>query len=76
MKQTPLRKYLSDKRIAAQAFASDHGLSASNVRYWARGDKEPTLASQMAIERATQGAVTPSDWLEWRLSAQSVERAA
>jgi hypothetical protein len=75
MNQTPLRKFLTDRSMTAQDFATQHGLSVFNVRYWTRGDKEPSLAAQLDLERATAGAVTPGDWLAWKI-AQAAGKAA
>jgi hypothetical protein len=68
MNKTPLRKFLTDHSMTAQGFATKHGLSVFNVRHWTRGDKEPSLTSQLELEAATAGAVTPGDWLAWKLS--------
>jgi len=78
MTDTPLRKFLSERQLTAEDFASDKGLSAWNVRHWARGDKVPSLQSQIDIEQATDGAVAPADWLGWTLAiaAARSERAA
>lgn len=75
MTDTPLRKFLSDRSMTAEDFAAGQGLSAWNVRHWARGDKVPSLPSQLEIERATGGRVRPAHWLAWKLSRQSGEAA-
>lgn len=68
MRDTPLRQFLLQRSMTAEEFASQNGLSAWNVRHWARGDKEPAIASQLEIERATGGVVKPADWLAWKLA--------
>jgi len=68
MSKSPLREYLDTIESSAETFAIEKGLSPWSVRHWARGDKVPTLPSQMEIERATSGKVTPSMWLAWSLS--------
>ncbi len=68
MLKSPLRDYLDTTGLSAETFAVEKGLSAWSVRHWARGDKLPELASQINIERATDGQVTPAMWLDWSLS--------
>ena len=68
MANSPLREYLDAAHTAAETFAADKGLSPWSVRHWARGDKVPALSSQLEIERATGGKVTPAMWLEWSIS--------
>lgn len=68
MTDTPLRRFLADRSMTAEEFANQNGLSAWNVRHWARGDKEPSIGSQLDLERATKGAVKPRDWLAWRIA--------
>lgn len=70
MTKSPLREYLDTAQLSAETFAVDKGLSAWSVRHWARGDKVPALASQLDIEKATDGSVTPSMWLAWSISRQ------
>lgn len=67
MLKTPLRDHLETTGQSAEAFAAAHGLSPWNVRHWSRGDKEPSLSSQIELDAATGGAVTPQTWLAWRL---------
>lgn len=67
MANSPLRDFLDNAQLSAETFAVDKGLSAWSVRHWARGDKLPSLSSQLEIEKATGGIVTPSMWLEWSL---------
>lgn len=68
MTKSPLREFLDSTQTSAETFAADKGLSAWNVRHWARGDKLPALPSQLELERATDGRVTPAMWLEWNLA--------
>ncbi|WP_159975830.1 MULTISPECIES: helix-turn-helix transcriptional regulator [unclassified Novosphingobium] len=74
MTDTPLRKFLSERQLTAEDFASDKGMSAWSVRHWARGDKVPSLQSQIDIEQATGGAVKPADWLGWTLALNSARQ--
>lgn len=76
MSKTPLREFLDTAQSSAETFAAEKGLSAWSVRHWARGDKLPALNSQLDIEKATDGAVTPAMWLEWSLSRPPVGKAA
>lgn len=71
MSKSPLRDYLDAARKSAETFAAEKGLSPWNVRHWARGDKVPALPSQIEIERATGGQVTPAMWLAWSLARQT-----
>lgn len=74
MQETPLRKFLDERRLTAEHFAVEHGFSPWSVRHWTRGNKFPALASQVEIERATAGSVAPSDWLAWMLLKSGVGR--
>ncbi|GFE73475.1 hypothetical protein NTCA1_11240 [Novosphingobium sp. TCA1] len=76
MADTPLRKFLSDRSMTAEGFAADKGFSAWSVRHWARGNKMPSLSSQIEIETATDGAVAPTDWLAWSLANSRTDKAA
>lgn len=84
MTETPLRQHLREIGLSAEKFAELHSLSPWSVRHWSRGDKEPSLASQVELEAATNGEVSPADWLAWKLSitphsptpARAPERAA
>lgn len=67
MLKSPLREYLDQADTTAEAFAAAKGMSAWSVRHWARGDKLPNRGSQLDIERATDGKVSPADWLSWDL---------
>lgn len=75
MTDTPLKVFLLERAKSAEEFAAENQLSPWSVRHWVRGDKEPSLNSQVQIERATTGIVTPAAWLEWRLSNRP-QRAA
>lgn len=72
MSETPLRRYLTERSLKAEDFAAAHSLSPWSVRHWSRGDKVPVLDNQRELERATDGAVTPADWLEWSMSRPQV----
>ena len=65
MSKTPLRRYLEDSDQSAEAFAARHHFSPWTIRHYARGDKMPSFKAQSAISAATDGAVTPNDWMEW-----------
>lgn len=68
MNKTPLKSFLEKAKVSAASFSREHGFSAWSVRHWTRGDKLPALRLQTKLEIATQGAVRPADWLEWKLS--------
>lgn len=72
MSETPLRRFLTEHGLKAEDFAAAHQMSPWSVRHWSRGDKVPMLDNQRELERATEGAVTPSHWLEWSMSRQQV----
>ena len=76
MTKSPLREYLDTAGSSAETFAIEKGLSPWSVRHWARGDKVPTLPSQVEIERATDGKVTPAMWLAWSLCRPAKQDAA
>jgi hypothetical protein len=76
MSKTPLRSYLDETGQSAEVFASEKGLSPWSVRHWSRGDKLPELAKQIRLEEATDGAVTPGDWLAWDLARRPAQEAA
>lgn len=68
MSKSPLREYLDEIKATAESFAAEKGLSPWSVRHWARGDKVPALSSQVEIEKATGGRITPAMWLDWSLA--------
>ena len=76
MTKSPLRSYLDRIEKSAEVFAIDQGLSPWSVRHWARGDKVPSLPSQMDLQRATGGEVKPEHWLQWSLSRAQADQAA
>lgn len=76
MSKTPLRQYLDSIGQTAEAFATEHGLSAWSVRHWSRGDKHPSLQNQMELRDATAGMVTPESWLSYSLAKGGSESAA
>lgn len=76
MVKSPLREYLDEVATKAEAFATAKGLSAWSVRHWARGDKLPSRASQLDLEKATDGAVTPEKWLAWDLARNAAPAEA
>lgn len=67
MLKSPLREYLDETGATAEAFAASNRLSAWSVRHWARGNKLPNRSSQIDIEKATHGKITPAMWLAWDL---------
>lgn len=75
MTDTPLKAFLTKRGKSAEEFAAENNLSPWSVRHWVRGNKEPSLNSQVQIERATKGAVTPAAWLKWKLSNHSSKAA-
>jgi len=70
MTETPLRRYLDEVRKSAEVFAAEKDLSPWSVRHWTRGNKLPELKSQIKLQEATGGIVTPADWLAWDIGRQ------
>ena len=58
-----LADYLVTSKIDELAFAAKLGVSAKAVRHWVRGDRTPRPEQLQKIFNATDGAVTPSDFL-------------
>lgn len=58
-----LAEYLSSKRITDEAFASMVNLSQSQISRIKRGISRPSWSALAAIERATGGEVSASDFL-------------
>lgn len=58
-----LAEYLSSKRLTDEAFASIVNLSQSQISRIKRGISRPSWSAVEAIERATGGEVSASDFL-------------
>lgn len=58
-----LSDYLSISGKSAAVFASEIGASVSAVNFWRAGDRTPRIAQMQKIFEATNGAVTPNDFL-------------
>ncbi len=58
-----LSAYLDSKKIPEATFAGMIGVSAKAVRHWLDGSRIPRSAQMQNIVGATDGAVTPNDFL-------------
>ena len=58
-----LAKYLSLSGLREAEFASRIGMSAKAVRHWVIGDRTPRQEQMQKIFSASEGAVTPNDFL-------------
>ncbi|TPN44425.1 helix-turn-helix transcriptional regulator [Mesorhizobium sp. B1-1-4] len=59
-----LAQYLSDHEMTDEAFAATVGMSQSQISRIKRGISRPSWDSVAAIERATGGQVTASDFAQ------------
>ena len=57
-----LEKYLRERGLARQTFATRLGVSRQAVDYWLRGCRFPRPEMIMKIERVTGGSVRAADW--------------
>src|SRR3954465_10197713 len=74
--QTPAewRNYRKLSLAAAARLAGVTGKNPARTRQrWERGEREPTMAAIIAIERASQGAVTLGSWMRVRRRFQGGE---
>jgi DNA-binding transcriptional regulator YdaS (Cro superfamily) len=58
-----LSQFLTSSAITEQAFASKIGVTQQAVNSWIRGIRTPRLAQMQKIYEATNGAVSPNDFL-------------
>lgn len=65
-----LETYLKEQSISPEAFAVQLGVSKFAVQKWMRGERFPRAEHLIAIDRATDGAVTASDLLVMPEAAQ------
>jgi DNA-binding transcriptional regulator YdaS (Cro superfamily) len=70
-----LADYLTAQNMTVTAFAQAMGREISTVHGWVSGARRPRWADVPAIERATNGAVTASDFVP-REPAPQPEQAA
>ena len=61
-----LAEYLATKQLDESAFAAALGVSAMGVRHWVNGRRTPRPEQMQKIFSATDGAVTPNDFLPMR----------
>lgn len=59
-----LAAYLESKKIPEATFAGMIGVSAKAVRHWLEGSRTPRRLQMQNIVHATDGAVTPNDFLQ------------
>jgi len=58
-----LREYLELKNVRPLVWARQVGLPQAGVYAWLAGTVKPNIRNIMKIKAATNGAVTPEDWL-------------
>jgi transcriptional regulator with XRE-family HTH domain len=66
-----LETYLAENGLKPAEFAARMGKPASTVSRVLRGEREPSMALLRAIKLATNGAVTPNDFLQPVAPSQS-----
>ncbi len=57
-----LKEFLELKNIKPYIWAKEVGLPVSGVYAWLTGTR-PTITNIMLIQKATDGAVRPEDWV-------------
>lgn len=62
-----LREYLDRRDESVSAFARRLQRKVTTVHGWATGRRTPDIASALAIERATEGAVRAQDFVPSRV---------
>lgn len=67
--------YLRANEITDEAFAAQVGVSKWGVRKWMYGQRVPRTEEMLAIRDATNGAVTPNDFLPADATDNSTEAA-
>lgn len=63
-----LADYINSKGMKRSAFAASIGVSPTIITQWCAGDAWPSAEMAMRIIEATDGAVTPNDFLASRVS--------
>jgi transcriptional regulator with XRE-family HTH domain len=58
-----LSDYLAMANKSAATFAAELGMSVSAVNFWRTGERTPRIAQMQKIYEATNGAVSPNDFL-------------
>jgi transcriptional regulator with XRE-family HTH domain len=58
-----LSDYLAMANKSAATFAAELGISVSAVNFWRTGERTPRITQMQKIYEATNGAVTPNDFL-------------
>jgi len=58
-----LTDYLSHTGMSAETFAKKLDVTVSAVNFWRNGDRTPRIAQMRKIFDATDGAVTPNDFM-------------
>ena len=76
LKYTPfmypkIEKVILEKFGTASAFALAIGFSKSSVSHWLTGKRKPSLSALQTIATATNGEITPNDWLiNWLIKGE------
>lgn len=59
-----LQKFLTDSGMTSGELAKEIGVSQKAVYYWIAEGRSPRPHNIRAVARATNGAVTASDWFD------------
>lgn len=71
-----LDDYLSKLSLTNDEFAKLVGVSTTAVQYWRHGQRIPRSSQMKAIIGATNGAVTPNDFLPEQVGSDADEGRA
>lgn len=63
MKVHPLKRWLFEQELTLDRFGEKAGFSKSALSEWIHRKKYPSMAAMLRIREATQGAVTPADFV-------------
>ena len=60
-----LKDYLVKKDLTTAEFAASVEVTKFAVRKWLRGERTPRPKIMVKIKKATKGAVSPDDWMQY-----------
>lgn len=69
----PLKTYRDARDLSQRDVALKVGRAVATVSRWEAGERVPRIEDMVAIERATEGAVTVSAQADWWAHRQSKE---
>ena len=59
-----LRKYLIQNGLTQEQFAAAAQVPGPQVSLWLSGSRKPSLASAFKLQKATDGFVQATDWIQ------------